>query len=104
MDSNNYSKVCGLGEREGRLFSSLVSKRNYGFSHGIGRSGDLTELQPKAIGSTVLNKLTNELLVDYLKLSGLSHIKSCILLPMATGMSLTFWYFSFCLFKLLLYF
>lgn len=91
MDSNNYSKTCGLGEREGRIFSSLVSRRNYGFSHGIGRSGDVTELQPKAIGSSVINKLTNELLLDFLKISGLTFIKSCFLVPIATGMSLTFW-------------
>lgn len=91
MDSNNYSKSAGLGEREGRIFSSLVAKRNYGFSHGLGRSGDITELQPKAIGSSIVNKLTNELLLDVLKISGLSFVKSCFLVPMATGMSLTFW-------------
>ena len=85
MDSNNYSKVCGLGEREGRLFSSLVSRRNYHFSHGIGRSGDLTEIQPKAIGSSILNKLTNELVLDLLKLSGLTFAKSCLVAPLATG-------------------
>lgn len=90
MDSNNYSKSAGLGEREGRIFSSLVAKRNYGFSHGLGRSGDITELQPKAIGSSIVNKLTNELLLDVLKISGLSFVKSCFLVPMATGMSLTF--------------
>lgn len=70
MDSNNYAKSCGLGEREGRVYSGLVSRRNYGFSHGIGRSGDIAELQPKAIGSSILNKLTNELLLDFLKISG----------------------------------
>ncbi len=70
MDSNNYAKSCGLGEREGRIYSDLVSNRNYGFSHGIGRSGDIAELQPKAIGSSILNKLTNELLIDFLKISG----------------------------------
>jgi len=61
-----------------------------GFSHGIGRSGDVTEMQPKAIGSSVLNKLTNELLLDLIKLSGITFIKSCFLVPMATGMSLAF--------------
>lgn len=113
MDSNNSPSTCGLGEREGRVYSSLVAKRNYGrlylysnsehwtfisiyllfqqgFSHGIGRSGDITEVQPKAVGSSVLNRLTNELLLDFLKISGISFIKSCFLVPMATGMSLTF--------------
>lgn len=90
MDSNNAPSVCGLGEREGRVYSSLVKKRNFGLSHGVGRSGDLTEVQPKAVGSSILNRLTNDLLLDLIKISGVSFIKSCFLVPMATGMSLTF--------------
>lgn len=39
-DCNVY-QIAGAGEREGRIISELVSKRNFGFSHGIGRSGDL---------------------------------------------------------------
>ncbi len=70
MDSNNYNDICGLGEREGRIFSSIVAKRNFHFAHGIGRSGDITDIQPKAVGSTVINKLTNDLILDFLKLSG----------------------------------
>jgi O-phospho-L-seryl-tRNASec:L-selenocysteinyl-tRNA synthase len=90
MDSNNYSDSCGLGEREGRVFSNLVSMRHFDFSHGIGRSGDLLEVQPKAIGSSILNQLTNELVLDLLKISGLTFAQSCLVCPMATGMSLTF--------------
>lgn len=90
MDSNNFEDGCGLGEREGRVFSDLVSKRNYHLSHGIGRSGDLTEMQPKAVGSTILNKLTNELTLDMLKISGLTLAKECMIVPMATGMTLAF--------------
>lgn len=90
MDSNNFEQNCGLGEREGRVFSSLVARRNYHFSHGIGRSGDLTEVQPKAIGSSILNKLTNELVLDILRISGLTFVKSCMVAPLATGMALTF--------------
>lgn len=37
MDSNQCASSIGLGEREGRIFSSLVASRNYGFSHGIGK-------------------------------------------------------------------
>jgi O-phospho-L-seryl-tRNASec:L-selenocysteinyl-tRNA synthase len=48
----------------------LVAKRNYAFSHGIGRSGDLVEMQPKAIGSSIIAKLTNDLVLDLLKISG----------------------------------
>lgn len=33
-------------------------------------SGDITEVQPKAIGSSIINKLTNCLALDALKISG----------------------------------
>ena len=36
LDSNNAAQSIGVGEREGRVLSSLVSMRNFGFSHGIG--------------------------------------------------------------------
>ena len=70
MDSNNFASSCGVGEREGRVFSQLVSRRHYRFAHGIGRSGDIAEVQPKAIGSSILNKLTNDMLLDLLRISG----------------------------------
>ena len=42
MDSNNFIDTCGVGEREGRIFSSLVQERNSYLGHGIGRSGDVS--------------------------------------------------------------
>ncbi|WAR21169.1 SPCS-like protein [Mya arenaria] len=51
MDSNNFPGNCGVGEREGRLYSSLVARRHFRLAHGIGRSGDITAVQPKAAGS-----------------------------------------------------
>ena len=39
--------------------------------HGIGRSGELTEVQPKAAGSSLIYKLTNALTLHILKESGL---------------------------------
>lgn len=90
MDSNNFWDNCGLGEREGRIYSSLVARRNYHLAHGIGRSGDLIEPQPKAIGSSVLNKLTNEMSLDIVKMSGLTFAKRCVVIPMSTGMTLAF--------------
>ena len=54
MDSNNYAGNCGVGEREGRIYSKMVREKNYGLGHGIGRSGDVNALQPKAIGSSVI--------------------------------------------------
>lgn len=77
MDSNNFGDNCGLGEREGRIFSSIVARRNFHFAHGIGRSGDLNENQPKAVGSSVLNKLANDLVLDLVKLSGKSYFMLC---------------------------
>ena len=44
MDSNNYQGNCGVGEREGRIFSNMVRYKNYGLGHGIGRSGDVNAL------------------------------------------------------------
>ena len=54
----------GAGEREGRIYSPLVSQRHYGLGHGIGRSGDVMEAQPKAVGSSALLRLTLRLTLD----------------------------------------
>ncbi|ESO96581.1 hypothetical protein LOTGIDRAFT_143936 [Lottia gigantea] len=89
MDSNNFNGNCGVGEREARIYSSLVYKRHYGLGHGIGRSGDITAVQPKAAGSSLLMKLTNSLVQDAIKIAGIKSISNCFVVPMATGMSLT---------------
>ncbi len=89
MDSNNFDGNVGVGEREGRLFSSLVRRRNYSLSHGIGRSGDIVEIQPKAAGSSIIYSLTNSMALHALHIAGLTCMKSCVVLPLATGMSLT---------------
>lgn len=89
MDSNNFLGNCGVGEREGRVASSLVARRHYRLIHGIGRSGDIAAIQPKAAGSSLLNKLTNSVVLDVLKLAGVQSVASCFVVPMATGMSLT---------------
>ncbi len=47
MDSNNFVKSVGVGEREARVASPLVYKRHFGLAHGIGRSGDVAAEQPK---------------------------------------------------------
>ena len=89
MDSNNFSGNAGVGEREGRCFASMVRRRNYGFCHGIGRSGDITEIQPKAAGSSLLVKLCRNLTLDLFKLSGIRGCTDLVLLPVATGMALS---------------
>eukprot|EP00584_Thalassiosira_punctigera_P002978 CAMPEP_0172535666 /NCGR_PEP_ID=MMETSP1067-20121228/7569_1 /TAXON_ID=265564 ORGANISM="Thalassiosira punctigera, Strain Tpunct2005C2" /NCGR_SAMPLE_ID=MMETSP1067 /ASSEMBLY_ACC=CAM_ASM_000444 /LENGTH=547 /DNA_ID=CAMNT_0013320607 /DNA_START=37 /DNA_END=1677 /DNA_ORIENTATION=- len=90
----------GAGEREGRIYSPLVSQRHFGLGHGIGRSGDVMEAQPKAVGSSALLRLTLRLTLDAVrrgaglngnvgkggKTSGpASH---GTLLPVCTGMSM----------------
>uniref|UniRef100_A0A3Q2Q230 O-phosphoseryl-tRNA(Sec) selenium transferase n=1 Tax=Fundulus heteroclitus TaxID=8078 RepID=A0A3Q2Q230_FUNHE len=89
MDSNNFLGNCGVGEREGRVASGLVARRHYRLIHGIGRSGDIAAVQPKAAGSSLLNKLTNSVVLDILRISGVRSVASCFVVPMATGMSLT---------------
>uniref|UniRef100_F7FPY1 O-phosphoseryl-tRNA(Sec) selenium transferase n=1 Tax=Callithrix jacchus TaxID=9483 RepID=F7FPY1_CALJA len=89
MDSNNFLGNCGVGEREGRVASALVARRHYRLIHGIGRSGDISAVQPKAAGSSLLNKITNFLVLDMIKLAGVHTVANCFVVPMATGMSLT---------------
>ena len=38
--------------------------------HGIGRSGDISAVQPKAAGSSVLMKLANAMVLDAIRLLG----------------------------------
>jgi O-phospho-L-seryl-tRNASec:L-selenocysteinyl-tRNA synthase len=79
-----------VGEREGRIFSSMVSDKNYSLGHGIGRSGDVNALQPKAIGSSLIVKLTRAMVLHVLKkFCGLPCIQDVIVLPFATGMAIT---------------
>lgn len=89
MDSNNFPGNSGVGEREARLASDLVARRHFRFGHGIGRSGDLVEVQPKAAGSSLLNTLTNALLLDAIKVAGVRTVEACFLVPVATGMAMT---------------
>ncbi|XP_060566006.1 O-phosphoseryl-tRNA(Sec) selenium transferase-like [Ruditapes philippinarum] len=88
MDSNNFPGNSGVGEREGRILSNMVARRHYRLAHGIGRSGDIAAIQPKAAGSSLLMKLSNCLALDVIKLSGVQSATSCFVVPMATGMSL----------------
>lgn len=44
--------------------------------HGIGRSGDIAAVQPKAAGSSLLNKITNSVVLDVLRFSGKCHMIS----------------------------
>lgn len=57
-------------------------------SHGIGRSGELTSVQPKAAGSSILAQLTNKMALHALKIAGATHVEDGFVVPMATGMTL----------------
>ena len=48
----------------------MVAERHFHLGHGIGRSGDIAEVQPKAAGSSLLNKLTNSFMLDIIKSTG----------------------------------
>ncbi|XP_030374529.1 O-phosphoseryl-tRNA(Sec) selenium transferase [Scaptodrosophila lebanonensis] len=89
LDSNNFGHNVGMGEREARIACKLVARRHYNFGHGIGRSGDLLEAQPKAAGSTLLANLTNSLLQQLIQMLGIRSCRCCFLVPVATGMTLT---------------
>ena len=89
MDSNNFPGNVGVGEREARIYSKLVASRNFGLGHGIGRSGDVMAVQPKAAGSSLIVQLTNYMASHALRLAGFSNVKDCVVLPAATGMALT---------------
>lgn len=90
LDSNNFLNNVGAGEREGRVTSSIIRNRHFGLSHGIGRSGDVSAVQPKAIGSSLLAKLTHRFILHLLrKEMNLESIKEVLLLPLATGMAIS---------------
>eukprot|EP00644_Phytophthora_capsici_P008098 jgi/Phyca11/10960/fgenesh1_pm.PHYCAscaffold_58_\ len=89
MDSNNFQGSAGAGEREARVFSPMVARRHFRLAHGVGRSGDVAAVQPKAAGSSLLVQLANSLAKDVLRLAGMRAVQAALVLPVATGMSLT---------------
>eukprot|EP00053_Salpingoeca_punica_P000056 m.27107 g.27107 ORF g.27107 m.27107 type:complete len:516 (+) comp10035_c0_seq1:1396-2943(+) len=88
LDSNNFLGNVGVGEREARIASSLVARRHYYMGHGVGRSGDIAAIQPKAAGSSVIAQLTNYLTLDLAQSVGLTRMQGCIVVPVATGMAM----------------
>ncbi|XP_064383400.1 O-phosphoseryl-tRNA(Sec) selenium transferase-like [Halichondria panicea] len=88
MDSNNFPDNVGVGEREARIYSNLVAQRHFRLGHGIGRSGDVAAVQPKAAGSSLIMQLTNCLLLDIIRARGVHSARKCVLIPVATGMAL----------------
>lgn len=90
MDSNNWRHVSRIGDREGRVYSRIVADRHFGLVHGIGRSGNVEEPQPKSIGSSLMLQLTKKLTLDFVKrLMGLKCARDLVILPVATGLAIT---------------
>ena len=67
MDSNNFTGNVGVGEREARVYSDLVKRRTFNLGHGIGRSGDVSAVQPKAAGSSTIVKLATGMMLGLIK-------------------------------------
>jgi O-phospho-L-seryl-tRNASec:L-selenocysteinyl-tRNA synthase len=88
MDTDKDPKAARIGEREARVASPLQSKLSYGFNHGIGRSGEIAAPQPKAPGTSILYQIANRLALQALKKFGIPNLKSAIVLPLSTGMSI----------------
>ncbi|MEO2117032.1 MAG: O-phosphoseryl-tRNA(Sec) selenium transferase [Methanocaldococcus sp.] len=86
MDTDKDPNVVQIGEREARVYTKLQRDGVFDFCHGVGRSGNLMDPQPKAPGASVMYKLTNKLLESFLKVLGLK-VKA-MATPVATGMSL----------------
>jgi O-phospho-L-seryl-tRNASec:L-selenocysteinyl-tRNA synthase len=88
MDLDKDPEAVRIGEREARVASPLISELAQGFCHGIGRSGTLTALQPKAPGASVLYELANRCALDAIQKFGAPNMKSAMVSPLSTGMSL----------------
>ncbi len=88
MDTDKDSRAACLGEREGRVASPAVSRLASGFHHGVGRSGDLAEAQPKAAGGSLMYFFAHKLSTDAIKRFGAPNIKKAMVFPLATGMTL----------------
>ncbi|CAG9475384.1 unnamed protein product [Plasmodium vivax] len=85
----NSEKNVKIGERENRIYSALVRNKYIGFGHGIGRSGNLDDVQPKSAGNSVLAKATTSFVKDLIKSFGIKGCEDVYILPYATGMCLS---------------
>ena len=88
LDSNHDPEAFQIGEREARISTPLLHDYTAGFIHGVGRSGNLKAPQPKAVGGSVLNSLSDSFALYTLKKAGMKGLKGAMVVPMGTGMSL----------------
>jgi len=88
MDSDKDPDAARVGEREGRTASPLVSRLSAGFNHGVGRSGHIAAPQPKAIGASLMQQVTDTVAVDAIRKLGLDNVRYGLVAPLSTGMSI----------------
>ncbi len=88
MDSDKDPGSIRIGEREGRISTDILNDISGGFCHGIGRSGELTAAQPKAAGASLMQNLTNKIVLSLIKSLGLPNVKAALTIPFGTGMSI----------------
>lgn len=88
MDTDKDPDAARVGEREARVASPFVARLAANFNHGIGRSGQLTAPQPKAAGASLMQQVANSTALDAIRKLGLSNVKSGLVIPLSTGMSI----------------
>jgi O-phospho-L-seryl-tRNASec:L-selenocysteinyl-tRNA synthase len=89
LDTDKDPEAARVGEREARIASPFIGHLSAGFNHGVGRSGQLVAPQPKAPGSSLMQQVANNVAVDAIRKLGLSNMKSGIVTPLSTGMSIS---------------
>lgn len=88
MDTDKDPEAARVGEREARVFSPYVERLAAGFNHGVGRSGQLNEPQPKAAGASYMQQVANSVALDAIRKLGLPNTKAGLVTPLSTGMSI----------------
>ncbi|NHI89450.1 MAG: O-phosphoseryl-tRNA(Sec) selenium transferase [Candidatus Thorarchaeota archaeon] len=89
LDTDKDPEAARVGEREARIASPFIGQLSAGFNHGVGRSGQLVAPQPKAPGSSLMQQVANNVALDAIRKLGLSNMKSGIVTPLSTGMSIS---------------
>jgi glutamate/tyrosine decarboxylase-like PLP-dependent enzyme len=89
LDTDKDPEAARVGEREARVASPFIGRLSAGFNHGIGRSGQLAAPQPKAPGASLMQQVANNVALDAIRKLGLSNMKSGIVTPLSTGMSIS---------------
>ncbi len=88
LDTDKDPEAARVGEREARIASPFIGRLSTGFNHGVGRSGKLAAPQPKAPGASLMQQVANNVALDAIRKLGLSNMKSGIVTPLSTGMSI----------------